>query len=84
MHRGTGLRQALEGLSMCGTGLTTELWYGQVITYMCGLWYCRLCNNYLCCTLIKSKLTVIFDRKPTNHDSPKGDQSWAWIKLDKA
>ncbi|KAL9963663.1 hypothetical protein ACROYT_G027190 [Oculina patagonica] len=26
MHRGTGLRQALEGLSMCGTGLTTELW----------------------------------------------------------
>ena len=29
MHRGTGLRQALEGLSMCGTGLTTELWYGH-------------------------------------------------------
>lgn len=26
MHRGTGLRQALEGLSMCGTGLNTELW----------------------------------------------------------
>jgi len=26
MHRGTGLRQALEGLSMCGTGLSTELW----------------------------------------------------------
>lgn len=26
MHRGTGLRQALEGLSMCGTGLRTELW----------------------------------------------------------
>ena len=31
MHRGTGLRQALEGLSMCGTGLTTELWYGHVL-----------------------------------------------------
>ena len=30
MHKGTGLRQALEGLSMCGTGLTTELWYGHV------------------------------------------------------
>ena len=29
MHRGTGLRQALEGLSMCGTGLNTELWYGD-------------------------------------------------------
>lgn len=26
MHRGTGLRQALEGLSMCGTDLKSELW----------------------------------------------------------
>lgn len=48
MHRGTGLRQALEGLSMCGTGLNTELWYVRwphTIRLRHNSWFKNICQN---------------------------------------